>query len=197
MRRLLSDFSPAVVYGSGRHIETIDPNDWAEVLKVCANKAWSSLQVLGHSPFLRRNPWRACFPGSQANRLQVGVGITQFYSLAHFFLKLSIMLQYVRISVLPSDRRLTHILIAVLCTGYFIFIVMRMARCTPFEAQWNPRLPGARCAYNNTWFLFASQTWNMVMDFAILLVPLFILRHSKAPFMQRVVFFFVLALGGS
>jgi len=98
---------------------------------------------------------------------------------------------------MPSDKRLCHVLIVVLCVGYLIFIVLRLVRCIPFDAQWIPDLPGARCYFNNTWFLFASQTWNMLMDFVILLVPLVILRHSRAPLLQRIFFIIILACGGS
>ncbi len=103
-----------------------------------------------------------------ANRLQVGVAVTQFYSLTHFFLKLSILLQYVRISIMPSDRRLCYVLIAILCTGYLVFIVMRMARCVPFQAQWNPDIPGAKCFFNPTWFSFPSRRgiWPWTLSFS-------------------------------
>ena len=117
--------------------------------------------------------------------------------MSHFFLKLSIMLQYVRVSVMPSDRRLCHALITILCMGYLIFFVLRMIRCVPIESQWTKDVPGAKCFFNNTWFLFASQAWNMLMDFVILLVPLVILRHSKAPPLRRALFAVVLAFGAS
>ncbi|EAQ92116.1 hypothetical protein CHGG_00351 [Chaetomium globosum CBS 148.51] len=110
---------------------------------------------------------------------------------------LSVLLQYARVSVLPSDKRLCRISIAVLCTGYLIFIVLRMVRCIPFHALWTHGVPGARCIYNNTWFMFASQGWNMIMDFVILLGPLYILRHSNAPLKQRVLLGVLLAFGGS
>jgi len=129
-------------------------------------------------------------------RLQVGIAITQMYSLSHYFLKLSILLQYVRVSVMLSERRLCQALIAVLSTGYLIFFVLRFVRCIPFEAQWTPRMPGATCHFNNTWFLFASQSWNMIMDFVIFLVPLSILRHSRASLLKRVLFGVVLGFGG-
>jgi hypothetical protein len=150
----------AVVYGSGRHFETIAPPEYVEFLKV-------------------------------------GIVITQAYSLSHLFLKLSILLQYVRVGVTPLDRRLCHGLIVVLCTGYTVFIVLRMVRCIPIEAQWTLGLPGAKCFFNGTWFIFASQAWNMVMDFVILLIPLLVLRHSTAPMLHRVLIGVVLAFGAS
>lgn len=135
-------------------------------------------------------------PADLAEGLKVGLAVTQFYTLTHFFLKLSILLQYVRIGVMPSDRRLCYILIAILCIGYLFFIVMRMARCVPFQAQWAPDMPGARCLFTTTWFMFPSQAWNMAMDFVILLVPLFVLRHLKGPLLQRALIGTALAFGG-
>ncbi|KAK1753668.1 hypothetical protein QBC47DRAFT_386892 [Echria macrotheca] len=150
----------AVVYGSGRHVETISAADMVDFVKV-------------------------------------GIAITQFYSLTHFFLKLSILLQYLRISVMVVERRICQAAIAILCTGYLIFIVLRMVRCIPFDAQWNPSIPGARCFFNGTWFIFSSQAWNMIMDFVIVILPLFLLRHSNAPLIQRVLIGIVLAFGAS
>lgn len=98
---------------------------------------------------------------------------------------------------MPFDRFLCQTLIGVLCTGYAIFIVLRMVRCVPFASQWTPNMPGKKCFFNATWFMFASQAWNMVMDVVILLVPLLVLRHSKAPWPQRVLIGVVLAFGAS
>ncbi|KAK0719434.1 hypothetical protein B0H67DRAFT_509719 [Lasiosphaeris hirsuta] len=137
-------------------------------------------------------------PSEVVDGIKVGIAVTQLYSLTHFFLKLSILLQYVRISVMPSDRRLCYVLIAILCTGYLVFIVLRMARCVPFQAQWDPDIPGAKCFFSSTWFGFPSQAWNMAWDLVILLLPLFILRHLKnAPLLHRVLIGVVLAFGGS
>jgi hypothetical protein len=98
---------------------------------------------------------------------------------------------------MPVDRRLCRTLLALLCTGYGTFIVLRMVRCIPIQAQWTPKLPGARCYFNTTWFFFASQAWNMVMDVVVLVVPAFILRHSRAPLLQKVLIGVVLAFGAS
>ena len=125
------------------------------------------------------------------------MAVSQLYSFCHFFLKLSILLQFTRVSVMPLDRRLFQGAIAINCIGYAVFIVLRAVRCLPFESQWTPGMPGARCFFPSTWFVFASQAWNMVMDFAILLGPLLVLRHSNAPLLQRVLIGVVLAFGAA
>jgi len=119
------------------------------------------------------------------------------YSLCHFFIKLSILLQFARVSVMPLDRRLFQGAIAINFIGYAVFIVLRMVRCLPFESQWTPGMPGARCLFPSTWFVVASQTWNIVMDVVILLGPLLVLRHSNAPMLQRVLIGIVLAFGAA
>lgn len=98
---------------------------------------------------------------------------------------------------MPSDKRLCHALNAILCTGYTIFFILRMVRCIPYEAQWNLDIPRAKCFFNTTWFFFASQAWNMAMDLVILVLPLYLLRHSNAPMIQRALIGVVLAFGGS
>lgn len=127
------------------------------------------------------------------------MGVSQLYSFCHFFLKLSILLQFNRISVLPFERRLFQGVIAINCLGYAIFIVLRGVRCLPVEAQWVAveKIPGARCLFPSTWFIFASQVWNLVMDLVILVGPLVVLRHSNAPVLQRVLIGIVLGFGAA
>jgi hypothetical protein len=120
----------------------------------------------------------------------------QFYGLTHFFLKMSIMLQYFRVATLPWEKRLCFAIIAVIVAGYLAMQVASMVRCVPFEAHWNPKYPGAKCI-NSTAFFFATQALNIAMDLIILFGPLVILRHSTAPLPQRLFFGVALAFGGA
>lgn len=128
--------------------------------------------------------------------LQVGIGTIQFYALTHFFLKLSIMLQYYRVAILPWEKNMCLSIIATLSAGYLAILIVEMVRCVPFEAQWQPGYPGAKCI-NSTAFYFSAQGLNVVMDLVILLGPLVILRHSTAPLQQRLLFGVALAFGGT
>ncbi|GAB1312832.1 hypothetical protein MFIFM68171_03042 [Madurella fahalii] len=147
-----------VIYGSGRHIETVSPAELRDLSRV-------------------------------------GIGVIQFYALTHFFLKLSIMLQYYRVSTLPWEKQLCSSIIVTLSAGYLAILIVEMVRCIPFEAQWTPKYPGAKCI-NSTAFYFSAQGLNMVMDLVILLGPLIILRHSSAPLQQKFLFGIALAFGG-
>jgi len=128
--------------------------------------------------------------------MQVGIGTIQFYAFTHFFLKLSVMLQYYRVTILPWEKHLCFSIIATLTAGYIAILVVEMVRCVPFEAQWTPNYPGAKCI-NSTAFYFSAQVLNLVLDLIILLGPLVILRHSSAPLQQKILFGIALSFGGT
>lgn len=111
------------------------------------------------------------------------------------FLKLSILLHYVRISVMAFEKRVCYALIGVGLAGSVALFIVSCARCIPFEAIWTPNMPGARCVDPNAYF-FAGQGHTLAMDFMILLVPLFILRHLNIPWQQRLLLTIVVGFGG-
>ncbi|KAL8420506.1 hypothetical protein RB594_003338 [Gaeumannomyces avenae] len=116
------------------------------------------------------------------------------YSAAHFLLKLSIVFQYMRISVMNFEKRLCYALAAILACGFLSFFITSLVLCRPFYAIWTPNVPGAVCI-NVTVSMTANQIFFFVMDFTILIVPFFILRHLTIPWPQRILLGFVLALG--
>ncbi|KAK0744307.1 hypothetical protein B0T21DRAFT_428594 [Apiosordaria backusii] len=108
---------------------------------------------------------------------------------------LSILLHYTRISVMACERRLCYGLITILMSGYIAVLIVSFVRCVPFYAIWTPGVPGARCIDTAAYFL-AVQIHTLIMDFAILVVPLVILRHLSIPWPQRVLLVIVLGFGG-
>ncbi|RYO95809.1 hypothetical protein DL765_011771 [Monosporascus sp. GIB2] len=128
-------------------------------------------------------------------QLRISPGVHLNYIASHMFLKLSILLHYTRISVMPFERRLCYILIGVLLSGYFAIIIVSLTRCIPFKAIWTPNIPGAKCI-NHTAYFFALQIHSLVMDVIILVAPLFILRHLTIPWPQRVLLAIVVGFGG-
>lgn len=141
-------------------------------------------------------PWQKRTLTLQTPPWQYQVGVMQFYGLTHFFLKMSIMLQYSRVATLLWEKRLCFAIISVIVTGYLAMQIASLARCVPFAAQWNPKgYPDAKCI-NSTAFFFATQALNIAMDLVIVFAPLVILRHSSAPLQQRMFFGVALAFGG-
>lgn len=121
--------------------------------------------------------------------------VSMLYITVHMLIKLSILLQYLRISVMRFERTLCYVLIAVSVSGWLALLIVNFVSCIPFYAIWRPNTPGARCV-NFTASFFASLILSMVLDFAILIIPAFILRHLTVPWTQRVILGLILAFGG-
>ncbi|KAL8366323.1 hypothetical protein RB595_004880 [Gaeumannomyces hyphopodioides] len=116
------------------------------------------------------------------------------YQTTHTLCKLSIILQYIRISVMPFEKRFCYAFAAFLGCGFLAAFIELWITCIPFYAIWTPNVPGAVCI-NSTVDFAVWQTFFIVMDFTILICPLFILRHLTIPWPQRVLLGLVLALG--
>jgi hypothetical protein len=118
-----------------------------------------------------------------------------FYGLTHLFLKLSIMLQYLRISVLHCEKRLCYTIIVILIIQHTIFLIINFTLCQPFKALWTPDLPEAKCL-NKTASTYAALALIMITDFVILLLPAFILRHLTLRWYQKIGIAIILSFGG-
>ncbi|PVH93245.1 hypothetical protein DM02DRAFT_541959 [Periconia macrospinosa] len=90
------------------------------------------------------------------------------YALTHLFVKLSISLQYLRISVMRFEKLLCYVLISFIVLQSITYCVLAFTLCTPFEAMWNRHMPGAKCI-NITVMYSVGLCLTIAMDFAILL----------------------------
>ncbi|PVH99330.1 hypothetical protein DM02DRAFT_501660, partial [Periconia macrospinosa] len=108
---------------------------------------------------------------------------------------LSISLQYLRISVMRLEKLLCYVLISIIVLQGSIWCVLSFTLCTPFAAMWNRHIPGAKCV-NIPMVYYAGLCLTMAMDFAILLLPVLILRHLTLRWYQKLVIAIVLSFGG-
>jgi hypothetical protein len=126
---------------------------------------------------------------------KVAIGGIIFYILTHMALKLSILLQYVRISVMPFEKIFCYTIIAILVAQSLAMAATHLALCRPFHALWTPNVPGTVCL-DRTMVYFAQLGLTIGMDFAVLVAPLFILRHLTLPWIQKIMILVVLSFGG-
>jgi len=128
-------------------------------------------------------------------QFKVGIGGIIFYILTHLALKLSILLQYVRISVMPFEKRFCYVIIAILVAQSLAMVCTHLALCRPFYSLWTPNVPGVVCL-DRTKVYYAQLGMTIVMDFGVLVAPLFILRHLTLPWAQKLMILVVLSFGG-
>ncbi|PVH98923.1 hypothetical protein DM02DRAFT_680744 [Periconia macrospinosa] len=108
---------------------------------------------------------------------------------------LSISLQYLRISVMRFEKQLCYVLISFVVSQSITYSVLTFTLCTSFEAMRSRHIPGAKCI-NITVAYSVGLCLTIAMDFAILLLPVLILRHLTLRWYQKLVIAIVLSFGG-
>ncbi|KAK4169858.1 hypothetical protein QBC43DRAFT_198682 [Cladorrhinum sp. PSN259] len=108
---------------------------------------------------------------------------------------LSIMLQYVRISVMPFEKWICYAITAIIIAQSLTMGTINFILCTPFHAMWDRKVPGAKCL-NITMIWYAQLGLTICTDFLVLTAPLFILRHLRLPWIQKLAISIVLSFGG-
>jgi hypothetical protein len=109
-------------------------------------------------------------------------------------LKLSILLQYVRICVMPFETRLCYALIGILIVQSLTLAGIHLGLCRPFYALWTADVEGAVCL-DRTMVYFAQLGITIAMDFLVLVAPLFIIRHLSLPWIPKLMILIVLSFG--
>ena len=116
-----------------------------------------------------------------------------------FFIKLSILLQYLRIFV-PTRKGNMFVYVGVhLCIWtnllfYLFHTVFEIAACTPRKEIWDPLIKTRHC-YNTGAVLQASGLFNIVSDFAILILPMPCVWRLCLPLKKKILMTMIFATG--
>ena len=98
------------------------------------------------------------------------------YCVVVFFIKLSILLQYLRIFAPTRKGNMFMFIGAQLCIWinlifYSVVTVFSIWLCTPRAKIWNPLLEGGHC-FNASKIFLATGIFNVISDFVILILPM-------------------------
>lgn len=85
--------------------------------------------------------------------------------------KFAVLILYRRIFPLRAVQIMIYVLAGLLMCGTLANIITGLAACTPFEANYNPMLRGAKCIDKEQFFSYVIVP-NMITDVALLILPL-------------------------
>ena len=85
--------------------------------------------------------------------------------------KLAILVLYKRIFPTKSIQYIIYSTAAILVSASIANTATSLAACKPFEANYNPALPGAKCIDKDKFFNWTSVP-NIVTDLVLLILPL-------------------------
>ena len=121
------------------------------------------------------------------------------YGFVVFFIKLSILLQYLRIFA-PTRKGNMFIYVGVhVCIWsnlifYLVETVFEIAICTPRKKIWNPLMTTGHCFSVDATFQ-ATGIFNVISDFAILILPMPCLWRLRMPLKKKVLMTTIFATG--
>ena len=122
-----------------------------------------------------------------------------FYDPVNVFVKVSILLQYSRIFN-PTGRRDLPVFIAIqLCIWsivlfYSVEMFFSIFECNPRENIWNKLATTGSC-YSINGINEASGVFNVVSDFAILVLPMPVIRKLQMTLKRKLLTLGVFAIG--
>ena len=122
-------------------------------------------------------------------------GLVLTYIFACFFIKVSFVLFYRRLS---RDRKYNYWVWGLIGFNVVLCISMSLPAafsCRPIAAWWDAMIPGAKCIDQNKLFI-VNAALNVAVDFATLILPLPMVWRAQMPIKKRIVVISLFCLGG-
>ena len=121
------------------------------------------------------------------------------YGFLIFFIKLSILLQYLRIFAPTRKGNMflyvgVHVCIWTNLIFYLVETVFHIVTCTPRERIWNPLITTGHC-FNIDADYQASGVFNVISDLAILILPMPCVWRLRMPLKKKILMTTIFATG--
>ncbi|KAF2087061.1 hypothetical protein K490DRAFT_1925, partial [Saccharata proteae CBS 121410] len=120
-----------------------------------------------------------------------------FYYLSLYFIKMSLLFLYLRLSSSQKTTRFwkSTVVTMVLVTLHFLStVVVFSIQCVPMEKYWNPTVPGF--CISITAFFYSTNIFTIITDVVILALPISTLWQVQRPRKQRLAIVGAFLVGG-
>lgn len=116
------------------------------------------------------------------------------YNFGLTLTKVSILLQYLRITIDPPVKKTCHAFIVFAFLNCFQTFITGIFSCYPIEKFWDDRILGG--CVNKPALWYANAAINIIQDVTLIVLPIFVLRKLVLPRREKISLVLVLGLGG-
>jgi hypothetical protein len=116
------------------------------------------------------------------------------YNFGLTFTKASIVLQYIRISIGHNVRKACWVAMSIVVALCIEAFFANIFSCSPVAKFWDDRIPGS--CINKTALWYANAGISIVTDFALVILPMFIIRKMQLRTREKYTLALILGLGG-
>ncbi|KAE8137998.1 hypothetical protein BDV38DRAFT_282606 [Aspergillus pseudotamarii] len=117
-----------------------------------------------------------------------------FWPFTVFFVKMSILLLYLRIFPIALFRRVNFLCIGFLIASFLVTTPMAIWQCRPLRAAWDYDIDNARCL-NIASVAYANASLNIITEVLILILPFPVLRTLHVSRRKKVALISVFSVG--
>ncbi|PVH98540.1 hypothetical protein DM02DRAFT_566160, partial [Periconia macrospinosa] len=117
------------------------------------------------------------------------------YTLSLSFLKISLLLQYLRIFPMQKFRVICWTVLGMVALSGLWSLFGSVFICYPVAYFWDNSIKGGKCL-NRYGVWFSTAGLNILTDFALIILPMPVLQSMALPKKQKRALMFVFALGG-
>lgn len=110
--------------------------------------------------------------------------------------KISILIQYLRIFPSKPIRISCYVLIGLVSIYTIISTTLSAFSCVPVAFFWDTSIPGPHKCLSQLAFWFSNASFNILTDLAVLILPMPVIKSLRLGKQQKYALMGVFALGG-
>lgn len=112
-----------------------------------------------------------------------------------YFIKMSILLTYLRFIVSKTLRKACWATMGLLTVFFILCFSITAAQCNPAHKMWDVTLTVPGKCINTTIFFYATSAFNIITDIWILALPIKTLRSINRPQHEKIALFAIFGIG--
>ncbi|KKY17289.1 putative pth11-like integral membrane protein [Diplodia seriata] len=176
-----------------RVVKSFGPDDWFVIAAMTFTIVMSAMMLLQVHHGLGKHTWQV----SQADQIEVSkyfyVSVI-FYNGAVGLVKISILLQYLRIFAIKKMQVACRIVLALNTMFTIETVIISIFDCSPIPYFWDKSIKGGHCVnFGAMWFSHAST--NIAFDIILVILPMPVIKSLNLPRKQKIALMGIFALG--
>ncbi|EOD50841.1 putative pth11-like integral membrane protein [Neofusicoccum parvum UCRNP2] len=174
-------------------VSSFGPDDWFIIAAMLFTITMSAMMILQVHHGLGKHVWEVS-PAEQMDLSKYLYVSVIFYNGAVGLVKISILLQYLRIFATKRMQRACYVILVLNSMFAIETVIISVFDCTPIPFFWDKTIPNGHCVdFGAMWFSHASV--NIVFDLVLVILPMPVINSLNLPRKQKIALMGIFALG--
>ncbi|KAK7722958.1 hypothetical protein SLS57_004814 [Botryosphaeria dothidea] len=174
-------------------VSNFGPDDWFIIAAMTFTIVMAAMMMLQVHHGLGKHVWEVSDMEQMDLSKYLYVSVI-FYNGAVGLVKISILLQYIRVFATKKMQTACRIVLTLNSMFTIETVIISVFDCTPIPFFWDKTIKGGHCVdFGAMWFSHASV--NIAFDLIIVILPMPVINSLKLPRRQKIALMGIFALG--